>query len=78
MKRLILAVIIISSLLITVPAFAAPSENANPRAFQAQVIKICRDMMGDAVKSNIITKEQAKACIEMMKTSPCPDMIMAD
>jgi len=32
-------------------------------------------MMRDAVDTKMITKEQAKACIEMMKTAPCPDML---
>lgn len=76
MKKLILLVVAVSTMFAAVPAFAAPAENANPRAFQAQVIKVCRDMMNDAVDADMITKEQAKACVEMMKTSSCPDMVM--
>jgi len=75
LKKIILLIVAALTLFVAVPAFAAPAENANPRAFQAQVIKVCRDMMRDAVDTNKITKEQAKACIEMMKTAPCPDML---
>ena len=76
MKKLILLAVTVSTLFATLPVFAAPAENANPRAPQAQVIKVCRDMMKDAVDSNRITKEQAKECLNMMKTAPCPDMVM--
>ncbi len=75
MKRTIIAVIAGLMLLSAVPAFAAPNENASPTAFQAQAINICRQMMGDAVNSGDMTKDQLKACIDMMKVSPCTDMM---
>jgi len=75
-KKLILLAVTVSALFAAVPAFAAPAENANPRAVQAQVIKVCRDMMNDSVDADMITKEQAKACVEMMKSSSCPDMVV--
>lgn len=60
-------------LLTTVPAIAAPSDNT--KALQAQSFKICREMMKDAVKVGDITNDQLKACLKMMKTLPCTDMV---
>lgn len=75
MKKIILLIVACLMLLITVPAIAAPSDNANTKALQAQSFKICREMMKDAVKAGDITNDQLKACLEMMKTLPCTDMV---
>jgi len=76
MKKVILLIVAGLMLTITtVPAFSAPSENANTRALQAQSIKICREMMKDSVKVGDMTNNQLKACIEMMKTLPCSNMV---
>ncbi|MFZ5645535.1 MAG: hypothetical protein ACOY46_18380 [Bacillota bacterium] len=75
MKKIILLIVAGLMLMTTVPAFAAPSENANTRALQAQSIKICREMMKGKVKVGDITNDQLKTCIEMMKTFPCSDMV---
>lgn len=75
MKKVILPIVACLILLTTVPAIAAPSENANTRALQAQSINVCREMMKDTVKTGDMTNNQLKACIEMMKTLPCTDMV---
>lgn len=70
-KFLVLAVLAISLVIFAVPVLAAPNENANPRAFLAQQINQCRDMMEQMVASGMMTKDQAKTCIESMKNGSC-------
>lgn len=62
-------------LLASVPAFAVPSANASERSFQVQSIKVCREMMKEAVNSGNMTNDQLKDCIKMMRTSTCTDML---
>lgn len=75
MKRIVLLIVACLMLLAAVPAVAAPSENANLQALQAQSLKICREMMKDAVKAGDMTNDQLKTCLQMMKTSPCTGMV---
>ena len=70
-KLLVLVVTAISLLTFAIPVLATPNDNANPRAFLAQQINQCRDMMKQMVESGTMTKEQMKACIENMKDGAC-------
>lgn len=76
MKKSILIILSAMVLLTATPAFSAPAENASPQAFQAQAVKVCREMMSGAVEAGNMTKDQLKACIEMMKSAPCTGMVM--
>ena len=70
-KRIIIAVMALSLVTFAIPAMASPGEDANPRAFLSQQINICRDMMMNMVGLGMISKDQVKACIEMMKSGTC-------
>jgi len=74
LKKIILLGLTAAILMTSAPAFSAPADNASPQAFQAQAIKICREMMGGAVDNGSMTKDQLKNCIDMMKTSICSGM----
>ncbi|MFZ5643654.1 MAG: hypothetical protein ACOY46_08705 [Bacillota bacterium] len=74
MKKYLMLGFTVLLLSAALPAMAGPNENASPQAFQAQNIKICREMMKDAVKAGDMTKDQLKACIEMARTAPCTGM----
>lgn len=75
MKKLIALAFAGLLILTAVPAFAEPSDNASPRAFAAQAINECRQMMNGAVQAGEMTRDQLKACIEMMKTAPCMENV---
>ncbi|MFZ5647440.1 MAG: hypothetical protein ACOY30_07450 [Bacillota bacterium] len=76
MKKIIILILSAVVLLTAAPAFSAPSENAGIQAFEAQAVKICREMMKNAVDTGNMTKDQLKACINMMKTAPCNGMVL--
>ena len=71
MKKIIGAIVIGFAILSAVPAFAEIPDNASPRAVQAQIVNLCRDIMKESVKIGDMSQDQLKACIEMMKSSQC-------
>ncbi len=71
MKKMIALVFAGLLLVAAIPALAEPSGEASPKAVTAQAVNECRMMMRDCVKAGEMTKDQLKACVEMMKTNSC-------